>query len=333
MKRGILPPVPIEFFGPQDLDTINLWKLFFLASDEDRNRWVDSCSQISGDISFFSKALVGMARENNIEELWYPEPCFASLFKKAVDILKTEGVKIFAFKYPPITNTNFLKKSVSDALHILNMSESEMETRIQAWQPLRIAIRRLDGVQTRSLALENMAYVETLHSILDPTESLPQLRRMAETRVALEPRNYDKDPSLRIGILEMTPCLKSFFSVLENCGAVVVYDELGLENFPLGKSSDTLNLDDLYSQVSFPLGIKARKDKLEKELKERKIDGLIYGTFNSLEIKSNADYLQRELKIPVFIYEIKQENNKAMIENNLLERFLSTILQKRGEKK
>lgn len=330
MRRGILPPVPIEFFGPQDLDTINLWKLFFLASDEDRNRWADSCSQISSDISFFTKALVGMSRENNIEELWYPEPCFASLFKKAVDILKTEGVKIFAFKYPPITNTNFLKKSVSDALHILNMSESEMETRIQAWQPLRIAIRKLDGVQTRSLALENMAYVETLHSILDPTESLPQLQRMAETRVALKTRNFDKDPSLRIGILEMTPCLKSFYSVLEKYGAAVVYDELGLENFPLGHFSD---LSCLYSQVSFPLGIKARKDKIAKELKERGIDGLIYGTFNSLEIKSNADYLQRELKIPIFIYEIKQENNNAVIENNLLERFLSTILQKRGEKK
>jgi hypothetical protein len=330
MKRGILPPVPIEFFGPQDLETINLWKLFFLASDEDRNRWADSCPGNENEISFFTKALVGMARENNIEELWYPEPCFASLLKKAVYILKSDGVKTFAFKYPPIRNINFLKKSVSDSLKMLDMSESEMETRIQAWHPLRIAIRKLDGVQTRSLALGNMAYVETLHSILDPTESLPQLLRIAETKVALKMRNFDKDPSLRIGILEMTPCLKSFYSVLEKYGAAIVYDELGLENFPLGHFSD---LSCLYSQVSFPLGIKARKDKIDKELKEREIDGFIYGTFNSSEIKSNADYLQSELKIPVFIYQIKQDNNKAAIENNLLERFLSNILQKRGVKK
>lgn len=330
MKRGILPPVPIEFFGPQDLDTINLWKLFFLASDEDRNRWVDSCSQISGDISFFSKALVGMARENNIEELWYPEPFFASLLRKPIEILRADGVKTFAFKYPPIKNLNFLKKSVSESLEILGMSESDMETRLQAWNPLRIAIRKLDGVQTRSLALGNIAYVETLHSILDPTESLPQLLRIAETKVALKMRNFDKDPSLRIGILEITPCIKSFYSALDKYGAVVVYDELGLENFPLGHFSD---ISCLYGQVTFPLGIKARKDKIEREAKERGIDGFIYGTFDSAEIKSNADYLQRELKLPVFIYETKEDEKSAQIENTLLERFLATILQKRGERK
>lgn len=330
MKRGILPPVPIEFFGPQDVETLNLWKLFFLASDEDRNRWSDSFSGNSNDFTFFSKALVGMVRENRIEELWYPEPCFTTLLKKPVEILKMEGVRAFSFKYPPIRNINFLKKSVSDSLQILDISEAEMETRIQAWHPLRIAIRKLDGVQTRSLALGNMAYVETLHSILDPTESLPQLLRIAETKVALKMRNFDKDPSLRIGILEMTPCLKSFYSILEKCGAAIVYDELGLENFPLGHFSD---ISCLYSQVTFPLGIKARKDKIVKELKEREIDGFIYGTFISAEIKSNADYLQRELKVPVFIYEIKQDSNKAEIENNLLERFLMNILEKRGGKK
>ncbi len=325
MKRGIFPPVPIEFFGPQDFETVNLWKIFFLASDQERNSWADSNEE---DMSFFSRALLSLAREKSIEELWYPEPCFFSLLRKPVEILKKDGVKTIAFKYPPIKNINFLKKSVSDSLHILGLSESEIETRLQAWHPLRIAIRKLDGVQTRSLALGSLAYVETLHSILDPTESLPQLQRMAETKVALKVRNYDKDPLLRIGIVEITPCLKSFYFTLEKNSATVVYDELGLENFPLGHLSD---ISYLYSQITFPLGMKARKDRINKEVKERGIDGLIYGTFNSAETKSNADYLQGELKIPVFVYEIKQDDQKATLENSLLERFLKTILQKRGK--
>lgn len=330
MKRGILPPVPIEFFGPQDYDTMNLWKIFFMASDEERNRWAASRNKMEEDMSFFSKAIIGMAREFDIKELWHPEPCFSSLFKKPAEILKKEGVKVIPFKYPPIRNLNFLKSSISTSLKILGMSESEIETRLQAWNPLRIAIRKLDGVQTRSLALGSYAYVETLHSILDPTESLPQLQRMAETKVALKIRNYDREPSLRIGIVEITPCLQSFYSTLEKNCAAVVYDELGLENFPLGHLSE---ISCLYGQITFPLGIKARKDKIEKEVKDRGIDGLVYGTFNSAEIKSNADYFQSELKIPVFIYEIKQNAQKSVLENSLLERFLKTISQKRGEKK
>ncbi|MCX7829744.1 MAG: 2-hydroxyacyl-CoA dehydratase family protein [Acidobacteria bacterium] len=330
MKRGIIPPVPIEFFGPQDSDTINLWKLFFLASEEDRNRWADISFLNMTDMAFFPRVVVGMAKENCIEELWYPEPFFSSMLRKAADKLKSEGIRTVAFKYPPIRNLDFLKKSVSESLKILGMTESDIETRLQAWNPLRIAIKKLDGVQTRSLALGNMAYVETLHSILDPTESLPQLLRIAETKVALKMRNFDKEPYLRIGIVEITPYLKSFYSVLEKYGAAIVYDELGLENFPLGHFTD---ISYLYSQITFPLGIKARKDRIEKEIKDRGIDGLIYGTFNSAEIKSNADYFEREFKTPVFIYEIKQDEKKTAVENNLLERFLSTILQKRGEER
>lgn len=330
MKRGFLPPVPIEFFGPDDVNTINLWKTFFISSYEERNKWIELGKPYNNELPFFYLALIGMIYDKGIEEFWYPENCFGKFLIKIVDILKRESISIVAFRYPPIKNDVFFKQVILQSLNFLGISESEMETRLQAWDSLRIAVRRLDAVQTRSKALGSYSYVEALHSILDPTESLPKISRVAETKVAIKVRNSEKEPSFKVGIVEMSPFQQSFYLTIEKCGCVVVYDELGIENFPLGKFSD---LSDLYSQVTFPLGIKIRKDKIAKEIKDRGIDALIYGTFDFAEIKSNADYFKRELKIPLYIYKIPENEQKEKIENRLLESFLKNVLVQRNIKK
>lgn len=332
MKRGFLPPVPIEFFGPDDLDTINLWKTFFIASDEERRNWVELGKRNIDELPFFYLALIGMVNEKEIGEFWYPENCFGKFLRKVVDILKKEGKSVIAFKYPPIRNIDFFKKVISQSLDFLGISESEMETRLQAWNSLRNVVKRLDcvQVQTRGKVIGSYSYVEALHSVLDPTQSLPKISRTAETIVAIKSTNSNREPFLKVGIVEMSPFQQSFYSTIEKFNGIVVYDELGIENFPLDNFSD---LSYLYSQVTFPLGIKTRKDKIAKAIQLRGIDVLIYGTFDFTEIKSNADYLQRELKIPLFIYKIPENEQKEKIENSLLEIFLKNVLDQRNIKK
>ena len=62
----------------------------------------------------------------------------------------------------------------------------------------------------------------------------------------------------------------------------------------------------------------------------RGIEAVIYCTYNASEIKSNADFLEREIKIPIHIFELSDKEEKNQFEEALLERFLKRITDKRG---
>jgi hypothetical protein len=327
MKRGILPLVPVEFFGPANPDSINLWKTFFLAKPDERALWLSSLKSEERGLPCWPACLLAIARERALEEIWLPEPSLFPQTKKPLEILKQEGVKIVPFKYPPMRNIDYLKNSITQTLSYIGMTQDELESRVDAWATLRASVKRLDGIQTRSLALSSRQYIDALHSVPDPTQSLPALIKETELKVALNYKGLGQDYHMRIGILGTPPFDNSFYEVLDDAGALVVFDEAGLEGFPLGHFSD---LALLYNQLSLPYGIKVRREKLEKEKTERSVDAFIYCTHSLSESKTNVVFLESELRVPFYIFEMKNGEDQSLLECKLLKRFFSELPDKKG---
>lgn len=332
MKRGILPLVPVELFGPASQDTVNIWKTFFLAGPDRRQSWISGLSGEERTLPCWPACLLGIARENNIGEIWYPEPALLQQTKKPLEILKKEGVNIVPFRYPPMRNLEYLRGSIAKALAQIGMTPQELDSRVDAWATLRASVKRLDGIQTRSLALSSRQYIEALHSIPDPSMSLPALIKETELKVALNYKGLGQDYHIRIGILGTPPCDNPFYEVLDEVGALVVYEESGLEGFPLGHFSE---LALLYNQIAIPYGIKVRRDRLEKEKTERSIDAFIYCTHALSESRNNALFLEGELGTPIYIFEMKSSEEASVLECRLLRRFLDEFAEKyqKGRKK
>jgi hypothetical protein len=328
MKRGILPLVPVEFFGPASEDTINLWKTFFLAKPDERKEWMSRLKDDEGSLHCWPACMLGMARERSLEEIWYPEPCLVQCLKKPLDILKNEGVNVVPFRYPPMRNMDFLRESIKKAASCIGMTADELESRVDAWATLRASVKRLDGIQTRSLALSSRQYIEALHSVPDPSRPLPALIKETELKVALHYKGLGQDYHLRIGILGMPPYDDAFYELLDDVGALVVYEESGLEGFPLGHFSDIALL---YNQLSLPYGIKVRRDKLEKEKQERSIDVFLFCAYSQAESRTNVAFLESELKAPFYIFEIKNGNDPSMLEYKLLRRFFDSLENAKGK--
>lgn len=329
MKRGFIPPFPVEFFGPEDFDTINLFKVHFFATDDERKNYLSLIKDDERMLPLFTKIILGIVREKVIREVFIPQLCFPNFLLPLSRQLQKEGVKLFFFKFSPIRNSDFLNKSVVETMKYLGLSQSDMENRLMAWNTIRNSIKKVDGVQTRALALKGYAYIESFYTIMDPSLSFPQLKNIADTRIALNITSSKKDTNIRLALFEFSPFCKSFYSTLDKIGAAIVYDEFSHESFPLSHFSDVATL---YSTVSFPLGMVARKDKLIKEVKDRNIDGIIYCTYNSSKIVSNANFLEKELNISVHIYEISEKEEKINFENSLLERFIKNLEEARRAK-
>lgn len=326
MKRGILPLVPVELFGPSSDDTVNLWKKFFLAPEGMREEWRSLLKGDEKSLGYWPSCLIGMARTFQMEEVWYAAPSVLPAVKRSLEVLKKEGVEIIPFKYPPIKNLEFLKKSIEKAVSVLGLSKDQVESRVSAWATLRTALKRLDGVQTRSLALSSRSYLEALHSVPDPGLSLPTLLRETELKVAMHYKGMGQDFHVRIGILGIPPFDEGFYRLVDDLKALVVYDEAGLESFPLGHFND---LTLLYNSSSLPYGIKVKKDKLEKEIKDRAIDAFLYCADSQSDVRSNVSYLESELKIPFYIFGIKDTKEQGLLEYKLLKRFLDGLMEKR----
>lgn len=332
MKRGILPLVPVELFGPASQETVNLWKTFFLARPDQRQSWLSRLSDEERELPYWPACLLGLARENNIEEIWYPEPSLLQQTKKPLDILKKNGMNIVPFRYPPMRNLEYLRGSIEKALAQLGLNKAELDNRVDAWATLRASVKRLDGIQTRSLALSSRQYIEALHSIPDPSMSLPALIKETELKVALNYKGLSHDHHIRIGILGSPPFDGPFYDVLDQAGALVVFEESGLEGFPLGHFSE---LALLYNQISIPYGIKVRRDRLEKEKAERSIDAFIWCTHALSESRNNALFLEGELGTPIYIFEMKNSEEASVLECRLLRRFFDEFAEKyqKGRKK
>jgi len=332
MKRGILPLVPVELFGPASEDSINLWKTFFLGKPDDRQGWHSALSPEEKSLPCWPACLLGIARQTGIEEIWYPEPALLHQERRPLEILKGEGVRMTPFKYPPMKNLDYLRGSIAKALDQLGMKQEELDSRVDAWASLRASVKRLDGIQTRSLALSSRQYIEALHSIPDPSRSLPALIKDTELKVALNYKGLGQDFHIRIGVIGTPPFDDHFYDVLDEAGALVVYEEAGLEAFPLGHFSE---LALLYNQISLPYGIKARRDRLEKEKAERSIDAFLYCTHSLSESRNNALFLEGELQTPVYVFEIKNGEEASKLECRLLRRFFDEYSEKhqKGRKK
>lgn len=329
MKRGFFVPVPIEFFGPQNFNTFNIWKSFLVCNEEERNNYINFLPEYNS-LNPLQKFIIGFTLKNEISELWLPSNCYLSILRKCEKILAEKGVNIIKLNYPPIKNFEYMRSAFEESLKRLQISFSEIETKVCAWQQIRNALKKLDGTHTYSHVLDSWTYVECLHSVLEPKEAIPQIHQRIEMSLHISLDKIKQRQNLMIGLLEFPPYIRSFYQTIEESGGIVVYDEMAFENFPLDLISDIVYL---YLKITTPFGIKARRDKIKKEIIDRKIDALIFTTFNLADNSNNFYYFQRELKIPIHVYELKENERDIIRENNILREFLEKVKEDRKKTK
>ena len=156
---------------------------------------------------------------------------------------------------------------------------------------------------------------------MDPKRDLFGLRKTVETGI-LDYKDLGRGRWLRIGILGVTPCRRAFYEALEGRGAVVVYDEWGVENNPMIASTDLVHL---YHHCSLPYGLMRRKERILTELKARRINGLVFGVACLSDSIRDEEFFRSSFGLPVYSIENQGEGDLTTAEERGLDHFIRRV--------
>jgi len=319
MKVGVVPPVPTEVFTRSGHLAVNLWSSFYECEDR---------SSLEREIPFpfredvpspWAGGLYALALRERLEGLVLPRPCPFGILEPVAKALEREGIRVFRFQYPLLRNLSRLREEIGRLCEAFGIPPERLNEGVQDWSGLRLSLKRLDGIQVRNAAFPSLGYLRALAAAMNPGGDLDAARRDTEARI-LEYDSLGQERWTRLGVVGVTPYRPEFFALLEKLRAVIVYDELGLDANPMGASQE---LSALYHNCSLPYGLKRRGSRLEKEIRERRIHGLLLGVEAISGGRRDEGFFRSTMPVPLFAVETCRSGEMSGSETRLLQHFLS----------
>jgi len=318
MKIGFIPPVPIEPFAASRQAAVNLWSRFYL--EPERSRWLEGEAAWDSPPtpSAWARCLGGLCEEAGVEAVVVPEPGLIKELRGAVARLEGRGIKVVPFRFPLIRNMSRLRREIQDLGSFLGVEREGLDAALQKWGPVRMALKRLDGIQNRTAAFSTRHYLTTLASAAEPSEDLDNLKKKVDGLI-LELESLGQDRWTRLGIIGIPPYRKGLFSFLEQFGAVVVYDEWGIETNPMSAAGD---LAALYHLMSLPYGLKRRQARILNEIRVRRLKGMLFCVEDISDSLRDEGFFRSGLPVPVHTFENHRGEELEPGEAGALQRFL-----------
>ncbi|MGC8662782.1 MAG: 2-hydroxyacyl-CoA dehydratase family protein [Thermoplasmata archaeon] len=316
MKIGLTTTVPIEpiFAGnhlPKDLNNI-----FITASDPEKyvvSAEVDgfpynTCSWIKGLYSVALKekmdAVIGVVRGDcsNTESL--------------LDFLEFKKMKVIPFSFPYDKKRSKLYEEIHKLMDILQADNEKLKKIVKEVNEARKIAWEIDNltVKDKVTGLENHYYlVNTSDFFGNIKKYKEEAKKFLESAMQREKINY----TLRIGYIGVPPIFTDIYQFLNENNVHVVFNEVQRQFSMPFPDSDWV---DKYIKYTYPYSVKDRITDIKKEIKNRKIDGIIHYV-QSFCHRQILDYVIKDsLNVPVLTIEgnrpgLLDERTKIRIES------------------
>lgn len=295
---GITTTVPIEVLfaaGYRVLDLNNI----FITSD-DYAKYIDIAERdgFPKSLCAWIKGIYGVCLENGIEEVVGVMEGDCSNTKALIEVLKMRGIKIYPFSYPCSHNLEDVKASIDAFISLFDVdliAVEEVRRRLNKVRAIAREIDKLTFISNKVKGFENHLYQVSLSDFnrdLDTFEKL-LLDKLAQTETR-EPINE----KIRLGFIGVPPMTCDLFDYVERFGARIVYNEVQRE-FAFPRADRALNIYEQYYDYTYPYDIGFRLKEIIKQVKERKIDGIIHYTQTFCHRTIDDIVIKKALDIPV----------------------------------
>jgi len=319
MRVGFIPPMPVEVFAASPHEAENLWSAFALAPD--RGPWLETArlAGLKESTSIWARCLYALVREHEHQMIWFPEPGTPQEVRAVLALLADQGVAVRPFHFPLLRSTDRLQEALDGLCRDLDVDLRRLKSALDQWAHVRVALRRFDSLQHKNGAFPSTAYVNALARAMNPGKDIEGHRREVERQI-LEFEGARQGRWIKVGFIGLTPYREDLFRALDEAGAVVVYDEWGIENNPTGAAHDLVAH---YHQSSLPYGIKRRQERILKEIGERRLRGLILGVECLCHSIREEGFFRSTLPVPVFTFDNCHGGTLLPSEEEPLRRFLA----------
>jgi benzoyl-CoA reductase/2-hydroxyglutaryl-CoA dehydratase subunit BcrC/BadD/HgdB len=223
---------------------------------------------------------------------------------------------------------NEIKKFMNSFNVTLEQVE-KVRKRLSIVRHLAKEIDELTYIENKATGFENHLYQVSLSDLNGDADAFEtDLRKI----IAEIKRRKPINKKLRLGYIGVPPMTADIYGFVENFNAHFVYNEVQRE-FAFPRADKALNIYEQYHDYTYPYNTDFRIAELKKQIKERKLDGLIHYTQAFCYRAVEDIVLKEKLDIPILNIEGDKLNTLDARTKLRLEAFLDMLLDLKEIKK
>lgn len=325
---GITSTVPVEIIYAAGLIPVDINNLFIASADPVRLVRAAKMDGFPDTTCGWICGLYGAIMERGIKRVVAVTGGDCAETIALIEVLTMKGVEVTSFAYPASRDGKRLFAEMRGFAKSLGASMREAEKQKKRLDAVRRRIHLLDELLWRE-GLCAGGEVRLLELSASDFEGDPDSLLARVNEKIAETRSREPLPEfIRLGVAGVPPIITDLYEVLEREGARVVFSEVERQfTLPAGGG-----LCESYLRYTYPYGIYARCEDIAREIKRRRIDGLVHYAqafcFRGIE----DIVLRKQLGVPVLTLQGDLPSRVTETMRVRIEAFLDMLARRKGRR-
>lgn len=276
-KIGITTTVPLEVLITAGYKVIDLNNLFITSEDYEKYITLAEKDGFPKNLCGWIKGIYGACIKNEIQEVVGVMEGDCSNTKGLIDVLRMKGIKVYPFAYPHERSIDGVTTSIQKFMKMFSVSFDQVESTRKKLNEVRALAKEIDeltynenivsGFENHILQLSLSDYDGDIEKF---EESLIKRSNEVKKRKPIERK-------LRLAYIGVPPMTGDLYNFVEQYNAHFVYNEVQRE-FAFPRFNNAKNIYEQYYDYTYPYDLDFRISIIKKQIKERRIDGIIHYT-------------------------------------------------------
>lgn len=331
-KIGLTTTVPAEVLIAAGYTPVDLNNLFITSTDYTKYIDIAERDGFPKSLCTWIKGIYGACLENDIKEIIGVVEGDCSNTKALIEVLQLKGIKVYPFSFPHSHKVEDVEDELNKFMDMFNVTIEKVEAVRKRLNEIRALAREIDEltyIHNKTSGFENHLYQVSLSDFngdIDAFEA--DLKEVIYDMKNIKPVNR----KLRLGYIGVPPMTGDIYEFVEQFDASFVYNEVQRE-FAFPRADKALNIYQQYYDYTYPYDTEFRIIELQKQIEERKLDGIIHYTQAFCYRAVEDIVLKEKLNIPILNIEGDKLNVLDARTKLRLEAFLDMLLDTKETKK
>ncbi|RLC43929.1 MAG: 2-hydroxyacyl-CoA dehydratase [Candidatus Coatesbacteria bacterium] len=306
-KVGITTTLPVEVIFSAGMVPVDLNNMFI--GREDAYQMVEGAEAVGYPRSFCAwvKGIYSVVLDEGIETVVGVVQGDCANTHALMETLKDEGVEIIPFAYPYDRSYEKLALEIECFASRLGTSIDDAERWKTKLDVIRSMVLVIEEANIDRRFLPASEVNQLLLSTSDMEGNVESFKARVEGALKATERDAPKRSGPRIGVVGIPPIFTDFYEYIEGeLGLECVYIEVARQ-FALPFGGD--DIVEAYRRYTYPYGIFARIEDIEREVARRAINGIIHYVQGFCFRQVETMILRRRLELPILQIEGDRPGN------------------------
>ena len=324
-KIGLTTTVPAEVLIAAGYTPVDLNNVFITSKDYLKYIDIAERDGFPKSLCTWIKGIYGACLENDIKEIVGVVEGDCSSTKALIEVLQLRGIKVYPFSFPHSHKSEDIENVINEFMNTFNVTLEEVEATRKRLNKLRVLAKEIDEltyIHNKVTGFENHLYQVSLSDFNGDIDAFE-----ADLKKVICDLKSKKTISrkLRLGYIGVPPMTGDIYEFVEKFDANFVYNEVQRE-FAFPRADKALNIFEQYYDYTYPYDTEFRIKELQKQINERKLDGIIHYTQAFCYRAVEDIVLKEKLDIPILNIEGDKLNVLDARTKLRLEAFLDMLL-------